>query len=321
MAKLTPDEIKLLDPYTLLAVLGKKVIRPGGRGSSDTIFRMAGFQASQSVLDIGCGVGMTAIQIASQFGCRVTAVDIDNRMIEYAKDNIRRTGKADRIALKQGDIQALPFADSTFDAVTIEAVSMFTRDHQASILEAVRVCRPGGYVFDHEFVWAKPPPADLRHVFDAMVCPGMSFETEREWSELYQSAGQEDIRAVPVPFDLLTPRGMLRDEGLTGTAAFIGRAISRWAYISRMLWLIRVLAKVSPYLSSVVIASTKPGNASCPSRKLISHTIKPPIVRNDDVGHRLLGIVLPFQGMVTEPVASQDYPFPATDVCASDGNS
>jgi hypothetical protein len=59
----------------------------------------------------------------------------------------------------------------------------------------------------------------------------------------------------------------------------------------------------------------------CPSRKLISHTLMPPIVRNDDVGHRLLGIVLPSQGLVTEPVASQDYPFPAIDVCASDGNS
>jgi ubiquinone/menaquinone biosynthesis C-methylase UbiE len=264
MAKLTPVELKLLDPYTLLAVLGKRVIRPGGRGSSETIFRMADFQAGQKVLDIGCGVGATAIEIACRFGCHVTAVDIDKRMVEYARKNIRGAGVADRITLKQCDMQALPFADHVFDVVTIEAVSMFTPHQQASIQEAVRVCRPGGYVFDHEFVWAKSPPVDLRHVFDAMVCPGMSFETEREWSELYQSAGQEDIRAVPVPFDVLTPRGMLRDEGVTGTVAFIGRTISRWVYIRRMLWLIKVLVKVSPYLSSVVIASTKPSDTSAP---------------------------------------------------------
>ena len=47
----------------------------------------------------------------------------------------------------------------------------------------------------------------------------------------------------------------------------------------------------------------------------------PPTVHNDDVGHRLLEIVLPFQGLVTAPIATQDYPFPAIDVCASDGNS
>jgi hypothetical protein len=49
MVKLTPVELKLLDPYTLLAVLGNKVIRPGGRGSSETIFRMAKFKAGQNV--------------------------------------------------------------------------------------------------------------------------------------------------------------------------------------------------------------------------------------------------------------------------------
>ncbi len=262
MTRLTPAELKLLDPYTLMAVLGKKVIRPGGRVSTETIFRMAGFRADQNVLDIGCGVGTTAIQIAARFGCRVTAVDIDKLMLEYARKNIRGAAVTDRITLEQGDIQALPFSDDTFDAVTIEAVSMFTRDQQRSIQEAVRVCRPGGYVFDHEFVWARPPPADLRHIFDSLVCPGMSFETQREWTELYRAAGQNDIRAVCIPFDLLTASGMLRDEGVTGTVAFIGRALSRWSYVTRLLWLVSVLARVSPYLSSIVVASVKPHNAS-----------------------------------------------------------
>ena len=47
----------------------------------------------------------------------------------------------------------------------------------------------------------------------------------------------------------------------------------------------------------------------------------PPTVRNDDVGHQSLEIVLPFQGLVTAPVATQDYPFPVTDAYASDGNN
>ena len=60
---------------------------------------------------------------------------------------------------------------------------------------------------------------------------------------------------------------------------------------------------------------------TCASRKLISHSIKPPTVRNDDVGHRLLEIVLPFQGLATAPIAIQDYPSPATDAYASDDNN
>jgi hypothetical protein len=55
---------------------------------------------------------------------------------------------------------------------------------------------------------------------------------------------------------------MLRDEGFAGMIAFLGRTMSRWAYLSRMLWLLRVLAKVSPYLGSVLVASRKPDSAS-----------------------------------------------------------
>ena len=44
---------------------------------------------------------------------------------------------------------------------------------------------------------------------------------------------------------------------------------------------------------------------ACPSRKLRSHTITPPTVRNNDVGHRLLEIVLPFQCLVAAPIATQ----------------
>ena len=257
MARLTPAELERLDPYTLMAVLGKKVIRPGGARATETLFRMAGLGAGHTVLDIGCGVGTTAIQLASRFGCRVTGVDLDKRMIEYAGHNIHRAGLADRITLRQGDIQALPFADAAFDVVTIEAVTMFTPHQQRSVHEAVRVCQPGGRIFDHEFIWVKPPPGELRHVFDNLVCPGMSFETQREWRKLYREAGQEHIRIVAVPFDLLTLRGMIRDEGVAGTVAFIARSMSRWSYLKKMLWLSRRIRKVSPYLGSIVIASTK----------------------------------------------------------------
>ncbi len=257
MSKLSSDEIRQLDPYTLLAELGKKVIRPGGCGASETIFRIANFQPGQKVLDIGCGVGTTAIQIASRFGCDVTAVDVDSRMLASAEENIRKAGVSANVILKQGDIQALTFEDDVFDVVTIEAVSMFTRDQQAAIREAVRVCRPGGYVFDHEFVWTRKPSEELLQAFQTNVCSGMSFETEHEWEGLFRAAGQDDNRSLMVPFDLLTPGGMLRDEGLPGTVSLIARALSRWAYLTRVFRLMRGLARVSSCLSSVVVVSQK----------------------------------------------------------------
>ncbi len=66
-------DVKALDPYTFLAVLGKRVIHPGGRRSTEELFNLAHFQAGQKALDVGCGVGTTAIQMARRFRLAVRA--------------------------------------------------------------------------------------------------------------------------------------------------------------------------------------------------------------------------------------------------------
>jgi hypothetical protein len=45
---------------------------------------------------------------------------------------------------------------------------------------------------------------------------------------------------------------------VAGTVAFVARLMSRWSYLKKMLWLSRRILKVSPYLGSLVIVSTKP---------------------------------------------------------------
>jgi 2-polyprenyl-3-methyl-5-hydroxy-6-metoxy-1,4-benzoquinol methylase len=54
-----PRHVRELDPYAFLAVLGKRVIHPGGRGSTDRLLQLAALRPGERVLDIGCGVGTT----------------------------------------------------------------------------------------------------------------------------------------------------------------------------------------------------------------------------------------------------------------------
>ncbi len=72
---LSCEEVDRLDPYAFFAVLGKRVIHPGGRTPTDALIR-ADFQAGQQVLEVGCGVVATAIRVAGRIGAQVTAVDI-----------------------------------------------------------------------------------------------------------------------------------------------------------------------------------------------------------------------------------------------------
>jgi len=254
---LSGSEIEQLDPYAFFAVLGKRVIHPGGRAATDELMRRADFRADQRVLDVGCGVGTTAIRIAGRFGASVTAVDIAPLMLERATSNVDRAGLSNQIAVEHGDICNLRFADRSFDRVVAEAVTMFV-DRPRAARELVRVCNPGGLVLATEFYWRKPPTPEARHLFLGEVCPGLQFDSLEDWVRLYADAGLTDVRVTTGPFNMMTPGGFLHDEGLMNSAAVISRAMSRLSYTRKMAWLMPRVARAVPYLGFILVSGTKP---------------------------------------------------------------
>lgn len=257
IVRLSDSEVERLDPYAFMAVIGKKVIHPGGRRSTEELFHFADFQAGQRVLDIGAGVGTTAIAIANRFGCQVTAMDIDPLMLTRAQANVQAARLGGRVTVARADIQALQFSDGSFDSVVIEAVTMFV-DRPRAVREVVRVCRPNGRVLDHEFIYRKPPTHEVRRIFEGEVCPGIRFDTADDWIELYRTAGLTAIQHVTGPFAMMTPLGMLRDEGIGNLSAMMGRIMTRAAYLQKMSWLLSRILRVMSYLGYVVLVGTKP---------------------------------------------------------------
>ena len=85
MRRMTSEEVCSSDAYQLLTALGKKVVHPGGRQSTEELLRLADIRPEHHVLEVGCGPGTTAVEIARRFGARVTAVDIDDMMLEKAR--------------------------------------------------------------------------------------------------------------------------------------------------------------------------------------------------------------------------------------------
>lgn len=253
-----PDvDIKSLDPYAFLAVLGKRVIHPGGRRSTEELFRLADTQPGQRALDVGCGVGTTAIELARRFGADVTAVDISSMMLERALANVRRAGIGERVHVGRGDILALEFADDSFDRVIAEAVTMFV-DRPSAAAELVRVCRPGGRVLATEFLWRKPPTDAARELLLGQLCPGMQFDNLDGWLQIYAKAGLADIEVRSGPFELMTARGFIKDEGLVNAAACMARGLAKPARVRKMAWMMPRLRMAVPYLGYVLVAGVKP---------------------------------------------------------------
>jgi SAM-dependent methyltransferase len=255
--KLDAGTVKKLDPYVFMAVIGKRVIHPGGRAATEILLGRAAIQSTDAVLDVGCGVATTALEVAERYGAQVTAVDIEPLMLERAEASVRAAGAVDKVRVQRGDILSLDFPDNSFDVVIAEAVTMFV-DRPAAAQELVRVCRPGGRVLATEFMWRRPPSDQAREVFLGQVCPGLRFDTAEDWVRIYEGAGLETVQVDEGPFEMMTPRGFVADEGIGRMVAIMGRVMARPAYLRKMVWLMPRMRRAVPYLGYVVVSGEKP---------------------------------------------------------------
>lgn len=255
--QLTPEQVMDLDPYSFLAALGKKVVRPGGRRSTEELFSLAAFTPDDHVLDIGCGVGVTGIEIVGRFGSRVSLSDKSELMLGEARANVVAAGLQDRIDVEWGDIVDLPYPDDTFDVTMIEAVTMFV-DRERAVREAVRVTKPGGRILDHEFCWRDRPDLEALEILrQPMMCPGINFDDIRNWEMLFERHGATDIESIVGPFSLMKPRQFVRDEGVRNSARIVGRAFSRPIYLRKSAWLMKNIVSIMPKLGYIVLKGTK----------------------------------------------------------------
>jgi demethylmenaquinone methyltransferase/2-methoxy-6-polyprenyl-1,4-benzoquinol methylase len=112
------------------------------------------------VLDVATGTGAVAAELAARHGCRVTGVDQSPARLAAAAAALAERGLAGRVALVRGEAEALPFADGSFDALTVTYLLRYVADPAATLAELARVLRPGGRLASLEF--GVPPRAPAR---------------------------------------------------------------------------------------------------------------------------------------------------------------
>lgn len=108
------------------------------------LVRFAGVKSGQSVLDVGCGTGVVGLS-AAQIGAQVTGLDLTPALLERAREN-SRIAELPSITWIEGDAEALPFADASFDVVLSQFGHMFAPRPEVATAELLRVLKPGGTV-------------------------------------------------------------------------------------------------------------------------------------------------------------------------------
>ena len=134
-----------------------------------------GLQAGQTALDVCTGTGDLAFELARRVGPagRVTATDFSVPMLQLARQKNAQTGKnAAPVTFDEADTQNLPFADNSFDAVTVGFGIRNVADVPKGLAEMARVVRPGGRVVILEFSQPQNPVfAALYRFYSFRVLP------------------------------------------------------------------------------------------------------------------------------------------------------
>lgn len=140
MSAPTIEQIKASMRSTWMAGDFGVVAKTISGGAEDFVSRLP-IPAGSKVLDVACGTGNTAIPLARR-GCVVTGVDIATNLLEQARERAAAEGLT--IAFDEGDAEALPYPDASFDALTTMFGAMFAPRPELVASESARVLKPGG---------------------------------------------------------------------------------------------------------------------------------------------------------------------------------
>lgn len=136
--------------------------------------RMLGARPGERVLDIGCGPGMFAEELAGDVGPSGSVVAIDNspQMLAVARATASANVAGATVEFADGEATNLPADDESFDATVCVQVLEYVKDIPAALGEMHRVLRPGGraLIWDtdwHALTWHSDDPSRMKRILDA----------------------------------------------------------------------------------------------------------------------------------------------------------
>ncbi|NWF77445.1 MAG: methyltransferase domain-containing protein [Chloroflexi bacterium] len=165
-------------------------MRPGRFELTRQTAKVAKLGEGWSVLEVGCGDGMSALFLSQQYACDVIGIDASDKMIALANQRARTEALSHRVQFLVADAMQLPFPDYTFDTVMCEAVFSGLADKERAAKEFHRVLRRGGKVVVTDFVLRREIPQKLQCQMTFLPCAGA--KRLEEYVSLFEKTGFQD---------------------------------------------------------------------------------------------------------------------------------
>lgn len=238
--------------HWLLARVGKKVLRPGGKELSEWLVSATPVTGKR-VVEFAPGLGLTATLLLHESPASYTGVDSDPEAVAVTRDAIGARGD-----LVVATAQETGLETASADIIVGEAMLTMQGDSAKKLIveEARRVLDTGGRYLVHELCLV-PDALDeeiktsIRKDLARSIRVNARPLTVAEWTQLFEGAGFAVESTELRPMALLQPRRMLADEGLLGVARILRNLIRDSDARTRVLAMRKTFTTHDEHMSAV----------------------------------------------------------------------
>ncbi|MDD1745703.1 MAG: arsenite methyltransferase [Candidatus Methanoperedens sp.] len=157
----------------------------------------ASLKKGETVMDLGSGPGFDCFLAANKVGKsgKVIGIDMTPEMLDRARENARK-GNYKNVEFRLGEIENLPAADNSVDAVISNCVINLAPDKKRVFKEAFRVLKPGGRLMVSDIVLTKELPDNIKDSMEAYIGCIAGAISKDEYIMAIKYAGFRDVRIV-----------------------------------------------------------------------------------------------------------------------------
>lgn len=247
--------------HWLLARLGKRVLRPGGRRLTRTMLDALAVTRMDRVVEFAPGLGTTAAEVLRRHPRHYIGIEQNNAAARWAR---ARLPDRDGVEICLGSAEHAELADASADVALGEAILSITTPKQkrAIVSEAHRILAPGGRYGIHELLLI-PDDIDtalrdeIERELTRTIHVGARPLTRSEWTALLEDGGFRALSTGQAPMRLLDVSRLLADEGLPGVVRLAWNTLRTRGALRRVLDMYAVFHKYRRHMGAIAIVAAK----------------------------------------------------------------
>lgn len=259
---LSQDDLSRLPGHWILARMGKKVLRPGGRELTEKMIRALRITPTDDVIEFAPGLGFTTRMVIGYHPRSFIGIERDRYAARETQSLLASVQKGCKITV--GDVEKTGLLEANASVVYGEAMlSMQANHHKANIIrEALRLLRPGGRYGIHELcITPDNISPQLKNQIQKELAQAIHVNaqplTPSEWQSLLVEGGFEVQDRFTAPMRLLKPGRIIYDEGLAQALRIGFNILNNPAARKRILAMRSVFNKYAPHLEAISLIAIK----------------------------------------------------------------